>query len=95
MAKARKTTDGNGRDLGWCVFCPACGNAHRFDSRWTFNGDVERPTFSPSMLVRSVKNAENDPTPTCCHSFVTDGQIQYLSDCTHALAGQTVPLEDF
>ncbi len=27
-----------------------------------------------------------------CHSFVTDGQIQFLGDCTHKLAGQTVPL---
>ena len=27
-----------------------------------------------------------------CHSFVTDGQIQFLGDCTHALAGQTVPI---
>ena len=27
-----------------------------------------------------------------CHSFVTDGKIQFLSDCTHELAGQTVPL---
>lgn len=27
-----------------------------------------------------------------CHSFVRDGQIQFLSDCTHKLAGQTVPL---
>jgi hypothetical protein len=34
---------------------------------------------------------------TCgvCHSFVTDGQIQFLSDCTHALAGQTVSLPDW
>jgi len=34
---------------------------------------------------------------TCgvCHSFVTDGRIQFLSDCTHALAGQTVDLPDY
>jgi hypothetical protein len=30
-----------------------------------------------------------------CHSFVTDGKIQFLSDCTHALAGQTVALPDW
>ena len=30
-----------------------------------------------------------------CHSFVTDGRIQFLGDCTHALAGQTVDLPDF
>ena len=27
-----------------------------------------------------------------CHSFVTDGKIQFLTDCTHPLAGQTVDL---
>lgn len=27
-----------------------------------------------------------------CHSYVTNGHIQFLNDCTHALAGQTVPL---
>lgn len=30
-----------------------------------------------------------------CHSFVTDGRIQFLADCTHALAGQTVDLPDW
>lgn len=30
-----------------------------------------------------------------CHSFVTDGMIQFLGDCTHVLAGQTVPLPDW
>ena len=29
---------------------------------------------------------------TVCHSFVSDGQWQFLGDCTHALAGQTVPV---
>ena len=27
-----------------------------------------------------------------CHSFVTDGKIQFLGDSTHSLAGQTVDL---
>lgn len=29
-----------------------------------------------------------------CHSFVTDGRIQFLGDCTHALTGQTVDLPE-
>lgn len=29
-----------------------------------------------------------------CHSFVTDGMIEFLGDCTHELAGKTVELED-
>jgi hypothetical protein len=44
-------------------------------------------------------NAEHpdDPAPfkcTRCHSFVTDGRIQYLSDCSHTMAGQIVDLPD-
>lgn len=38
------------------------------------------------------------PAPyTCrvCHSFVTDGKIRFLGDCTHALKGQTVDLPDW
>ncbi len=40
----------------------------------------------------------DDPAPfKCyrCHSFVTDGRIQFLGDCSHALVGQTVDLPDF
>lgn len=32
---------------------------------------------------------------TVCHSFVTHGQIQFLTDSTHELAGQTVDLPEF
>jgi hypothetical protein len=96
---------------GWMIFCPACKSGHMFDERWTFNGDVHKPTFRASMMVRSTRHeppitAENfaewkrAPWPqhdvkTVCHSYVTDGQIQYLGDCTHELAGKTVPLEPF
>lgn len=30
-----------------------------------------------------------------CHSFVRNGVIEFLSDCTHALKGQHVPLPDW
>lgn len=29
-----------------------------------------------------------------CHSYVEDGNIRFLSDCSHSLAGQTVPLPE-
>jgi hypothetical protein len=29
-----------------------------------------------------------------CHSFIRNGKIEYLSECTHELAGQTVDMED-
>lgn len=29
-----------------------------------------------------------------CHLFLRDGQLQFLGDCSHELAGKTVPLPD-
>jgi hypothetical protein len=29
-----------------------------------------------------------------CHTFITDGTVQFLSDCSHALAGQTLDLPE-
>ncbi|WP_259106184.1 hypothetical protein [Pseudomonas sp. JUb42] len=29
-----------------------------------------------------------------CHSFVTDGRIQYLGDCTHGLDGQAAEVPE-
>jgi hypothetical protein len=72
------------------IECPACGYGHGFDSRWSFNGDYDKPTFTPSMLV----NANMPQLGHRCHSFITDGKIQFLSDCTHKYAGQTMDLPD-
>jgi len=45
-----------------------------------------------------AEHPEEDPADLfqcgVCHSFVVDGNIQFLNDCTHALAGQTVPLPE-
>jgi hypothetical protein len=57
---------------------------------WTWNGDHERPTLAPSVVVR-LERGDGGPTRVC-HSFVRDGRIQFLADSTHALAGQTAPL---
>ena len=73
----------------WVFFCPGCGYDHGFDSRWTFNGDVDKPTFKPSLLV----NAQNFKLR--CHLYVTDGKIKYLTDCYHSLKGQTIQMEDY
>ena len=119
MAKTHPLIDpGTGATLGWIVNCPACGNGHLFNTTpgpngaggskpcWTFNGNLDRPTFSPSMLVGGVRDITDDeiariqagehvePTPRVCHSFVRDGRIEFLSDCTHELAGQSVELEE-
>jgi hypothetical protein len=47
-------------------------------------------------LCKRVAAGERDFSPcSLCHSFVTDGKIQFLNDCSHALKGQTVDLPDW
>jgi len=48
---------------------------------------MDKPSFQPSILWQwgDVR----------CHSYVTDGRIQFLNDCTHDLAGQTVDLPEY
>lgn len=73
-------------------FCKGCNFRHRIpvegDNKWEWNGDLIKPTFSPSILV-TWNELTGDKV---CHSFVKEGRIQYLGDCTHKLAGQTVDL---
>lgn len=71
--------------------CPGCNEVHVIDARWTFNGNLDKPTISPSLLVRYSYAGEN----RVCHSFIADGMIEYLSDCTHELAGEKVEISDF
>ena len=99
LSKKLRSVEGN-RVMFWC---PGCDGAHAVrvgegtGPFWTWNGDADRPTFSPSVLVRYAGADADKPggCPSVCHSFVTDGRIQFLGDCTHALAGQTVDVPDF
>jgi len=88
------------RDGGadYSFFCPGCQCHHgvwirnpHLNPCWTFNGDLDHPTFSPSIRVQWPSG---DGKENVCHSFVTDGRIQFLTDCTHSLAGQTVEMVD-
>lgn len=85
--------------LHWCQGCKY-GHLYQTDpSRspsWNFNGDIERPSFSPSMRIYTPAHNDGEfahPEQTICHYFVTDGQIQYCDDSRHELKGQTLPLE--
>lgn len=90
----RELPDGRGvlpERLGF--ICPGCGGDWHFVSldRWSFNGSLESPTISPSVLT----TVEFGDRPSRrCHLFVTDGEIRYLSDCTHSLAGQAIELPE-
>jgi len=63
-----------------------------FDERWSFDGNFESPTFSPSLL-NTWQFVGGKPEKRC-HLFVKNGQIEYCSDSTHSLAGKTVPMVD-
>lgn len=77
--------------------CPGCDAPHvayvggTERPNWQWNGDEALPTLSPSVLV----TWEQFGVPQRCHSFVRKGRIEYLADCTHALAGQTVDLPEW
>jgi hypothetical protein len=93
---------------GQCHYVNIAPPADKNGPVWGFNGDYAKPTFFPSVLVRGTKRLTDAqieeykktgvwPTPVdfVCHFFVRDGVIQYLSDCTHQLARQNVPMEAF
>lgn len=103
--------------------CPACETWHTvhygqsMNPRWTWNGDLDKPTLSPSLLVQAIRSNLTDDewkeydnlAAQCkdsqvlfdskfgvrCHSFVKDGSIQFLSDCTHAFANSTLAIPNW
>lgn len=110
--------------IGYKIICLGCDEEHLLytnpsygDITWGFNGDIEKPTFNPSLLIRTGCHISNHKTDHCwctynkeciekgekptsfkcktCHTFITDGKIQYLTDCSHKLAGQTIELPNF
>lgn len=75
---------------------------------WAFDGNVDRPTFNPSVKITGkqrvivdgkwagewVRDANGKAVDMCCHYFLHAGQLEFCSDSTHALAGKTVPLPE-
>jgi hypothetical protein len=97
MSKIRNLKGG-----GQIFYCPGCKTTHAinqagWNSKWTYNGDPEKPTINPSIKVtyEGVDANQDDAPPDLCHSFVRDGMIQFLGDCTHALKNQTVEIPDW
>jgi hypothetical protein len=85
------------------ICCPGCALVHAGGDglhmlpirggkspSWDWNGDLDAPTLNPSILTRS-SNADG---PSVCHSYLRAGVFDFLTDCTHALAGQSVPMPD-
>lgn len=93
-SKLHRAVCADGSLYGYHFQCPGCETIHTVGASWTFNGDMQLPTFSPSILVRKGHQPNDNRPKSTCHSFMRDGQLQFLGDCTHKLAGQTVDLVD-
>lgn len=70
--------------------CPGCGYVHAFalkseGGNHNFNMNLGEPTVEPSLMQNFAPGRK-------CHSFIRGGNIQFLGDCWHKLAGKTVPL---
>lgn len=66
-----------GRFFHWC---PECKMAHALPSdtgRWTYNGNPDAPTFSPSFR-QNLGLARGE-----CHYIITDGNIHWCGDSWH------------
>lgn len=103
--KAKRVTHGDGSLYGIRWDCPGCGASHvvpttgpnSWGKEWGFNDDLEHPTLTPSVLVHPhgilLEDGSVGQSPLC-HSFVRNGRIEFLGDCTHALAGHTFDMND-
>ena len=79
----RRATD---RFFHWC---PGCNDMHPlfYDRGWSFNGSLDKPSFTPSFKHSWGGKA-------VCHYVLTDGILHFCSDCSHGLKGQSVPLPE-
>ena len=96
-------------ERGYVHWCPACKQMHTLPDGWTFNGDVNKPTFTPSFktsgnqLVLDAggnwtgewrRDAQGNPIPYTCHYILTNGILNFCGDCTHSMANKSVPLPE-
>lgn len=79
---------------------------HQLPDTWTFDGNLESPSFTPSFKHTGkqtvkvngrwtgewVRDKDGNAIDNCCHYILTAGVLNFCGDCTHALVGQAVPL---
>jgi len=80
----------------YIYFCPGCLTNHMINTNRSLGqpchkltGPLNKPTVRASVLSMGNKRLDKPH----CHSFITEGRISFMEDCTHKLAGQTVDME--
>lgn len=78
---------------GYAHYCPGCDHLHAYatdkplenGSRWAFDGNLNAPSFTPSMNIGD----------NWCHYYLTAGELIYCGGLKgHGLSGQTIPLPE-
>ena len=91
---------------GFFHWCPGCEEMHILPDSWTFDGNLEKPTFTPSFKHEGIqrvfvdgkwtgewkRDGNGNTIPYICHYVLTAGMLNFGGDSTHALASQVVPL---
>ena len=102
MKSMLRSVDDHGTHYQALMFvCPGCmefggsglhivpvNAPHLLKPQWDFDGNLETPTLSPSILTWRDKRTQ------ICHSFLRAGVFDFLGDSTHSLAGQQAPMPD-
>lgn len=100
--KTKEWEDQVGKGL-YKIFCAGCNTVHSIWAKpseyphpvWGFNGNLDKPTFTPSVRITWPEQKEDGTTFNhCCHFNIVDGRIEFCGDCTHALSGQVLELPD-
>ncbi len=80
--------DGDWKHILW--HCDGCNTMHAVPVKgtkgpiWDWNGSLTSPTLSPSVSTKREG--------LCCHIFMRNGVVEFLSDCTHDKANKQIPL---
>lgn len=88
-------------------WCPGCREYHPITiggknsngASWRWNGNMEHPTFEPSVNIRinapGMIGYQPKAKTSICHYILSGGMLYFQADCTHSLRGQTVELPEW
>jgi hypothetical protein len=82
---------------------------HLLPDSWSFNGNINSPTFTPSFLHKGnllvydengkwngewQRDGSGNLISYICHYILTNGVLNFCGDSTHALRGQSVAMSE-
>lgn len=91
------------KPVQYAHWCPACDEPHIFSldgpkgRNWTFDGNMEKPTFEPSMRISCDWDPEAKAwRATQCHYYLRNGMLEFCRDHPKAeFRNRSFPLPDF